>query len=239
MKVLDGGLWALVPVKSFGRAKQRLVGLLSSEERQALARAMLEDVLSALVRAPSLAGVAVATSHVDAADMARAAGAAVIADPDEAGESAAVTRAARNFENMGHQGMLVIPADVPLITSADVEAVIAAHRAAPALTLVPASADRGTNALVCSPPCVIPFAFGEESFDRHREAAWARGIEPVIVNVEGIGCDIDRPGDLASFLRRPSATRTYRYLAGINASRRLQVTCEKAGDMLCTEQSLH
>jgi 2-phospho-L-lactate guanylyltransferase len=241
MTVCHPELWAAVPVKSFGRAKQRLIGLLSGEERQALARAMLDDVVSALACAASLAGVAVITADAEAAGMARAAGASIILDADERGETAAVTRAGRRFEGMGIRAMLVIPADVPLITPADVDALVSAHRCAssPSLTLVPAGGDGGTNALVCSPPCVIPFAFGEDSFRRHRDAARARGIEPMMARIESIGCDIDRPGDLVSFLERPSATRTYRYLAAIDASRRLQLACEKAADRLHTEPSVY
>jgi 2-phospho-L-lactate/phosphoenolpyruvate guanylyltransferase len=233
------GLWAVVPVKLFGRTKRRLIPLLSSQERQALARAMLEDVLSALARAPSLAGVAVITGDAEATAMAHGAGALVIADTDNAGTTAAVTIAAQHLEGMDHEGMLVIPADVPLITPADVETLVAAHRIAPSITLVPASADGGTNALACSPLRAVPFAFGEDSFRRHREAARARGIEPVIVSLERIGHDIDRPDDVTLFLLHPSPTHTYRYLMGIKVSERLHCAQRNVRDVLRAEQLLH
>lgn len=233
------GLWAAVPVKSFGRTKQRLIQLLSCRERQALARAMLEDVLSALTRAPSLAGVVVITGDADATAMARAMGALVIGDTDDAGTTAAVTLAAQHLEGMGHNGMLVVPADVPLITPADVETLVAAHRIAPSLTLVPATADGGTNALACSPPRVVPFAFGENSFRRHCEAARARGIEPVMLNDPRIGHDIDRPDDIASFLLHPSPTHTYRYLIGIKVPERLHCAEQNVCDTQRAEQLLH
>jgi 2-phospho-L-lactate guanylyltransferase len=229
------GLWAVVPVKLFGRTKRRLIPLLSSQERQALARAMLEDVLSALARAPSLAGVAVITGDADAAAMAHAAGALVIADTDNAGTTAAVTIAAQHLEGMGHEGMLVVPADVPLMTPADVETLVAAHRVAPSITLVPASVDGGTNALACSPLRAVPFAFGEDSFCRHRDAARARDIEPVIVNLERMGHDIDRPDDVTSFLLHPSPTHTYRYLMEINVSERLHCAQRNVRDVLRAE----
>ena len=233
------GLWAVVPVKLFGRTKQRLIPLLSSHERQALARAMLEDVLSALTRAPSLAGVAVITGDADASAIAHAAGVRVIADTQNAGTSAAVTVAAKHLEDMGHTGMLVIPADVPLITPADVETLVAAHRVAPSITLVPATVDGGTNALACSPLRAIPFAFGEDSMRRHRDAARARGIEPLILTLERIGHDLDRPDDVASFLRHPSPTNTYRCLTGIKVAERLQRAHRNMRDMLRAEHLLH
>lgn len=216
------GMCAVVPVKMFGLAKERLGSILSRDQRGALTRAMLEDVLLALTRAPSLDGIAVVTGDAAAAAIARAAGALVIADAENAGTTAAVTAAARHLERSGRRGMLVIPADVPWITSEDVESILAAHRPAPAVTLVPASNDGGTNALACSPLGAIAFSFGEDSFRRHCEAARTRGIEPGILEIERIGHDIDRPGDLASFLRRPSLTQTHALLARIRFSERLQ-----------------
>ncbi|MBM3358851.1 MAG: 2-phospho-L-lactate guanylyltransferase [Betaproteobacteria bacterium] len=215
------GLCAVVPVKLFSRTKRRLSSLLSSHEREALARAMLQDVLSALASAPALAGIAVITGDALAAAIARAAGVLVVADTENAGTTAAVAAAARHLDGMGWEGMLVVPADVPLITPADIATIIAAHRIAPSVTLVPASADGGTNALACSPLRAVPFSFGEGSFRLHREAARARGIEPVILNLERVGHDIDRPSDLASFLRLPSPTRTSAYLTRIEVPKRL------------------
>jgi 2-phospho-L-lactate guanylyltransferase len=215
------GLCAVVPVKLFSRTKRRLISLLSCHEREALARAMLEDVLFALTHAPSLTGVVVITGDAAAAAIAHAAGALVIADTENAGTTAAVMAAAQHLDKAGREGMLVIPADVPLITPVDVEVILAAHRISPSVTLVPASNDGGTNALACSPLRAIPFSFGEDSLRRHREAAWARGIEPKVLRRERVGHDIDRPSDLASFLRRPSLTHTHAYLTRIKVSERL------------------
>ena len=232
------GLCAVVPVKLFSRTKRRLIPLLSRHERKALARAMLEDVLLALTRAPSLAGIAVITGDAEATAMAYAGGALVIADTENAGTTAAVTAAAQHLDGMGRKGMLIVPADVPLITPADIEAIVAAHRVAPSVTLVPASTDGGTNALACSPLRAVPFAFGEDSFRRHREAAWARGIEPEILGLERVGHDIDRPDDLASFLLRPSPTHTYAYLSRIKVSERLRCVHQNLRDGPRTEQLL-
>jgi len=219
---VNQGLWAVVPVKLFARTKRRLAPYLASHEREALARAMLADVLSALARTQSLAGIMVITGDADAAAMARAAGVFVLADAGNAGTAAAVTLAAAHLAAAGRDGMLVIPADVPLITSADVELIVAAHRAAPSVTLVPASIDGGTNALACSPPGAVPICFGDDSLRRHREAARACGIEPKILTIGHLGRDIDRPDDLATFLLRPSPTQSYAYLTANGIAERLR-----------------
>lgn len=214
-------LWAVVPVGLFAQAKRRLTPCLMPHERAACARAMLEDVLSALGRTPSLAGVVVVTSDAEAAAMAHAAGALVLADPENAGITPAVEKAARLLAREGRHGMLVIPADVPLTTPEDIEVIVMAHRAAPSVTLAPASFDGGTNALACSPPDAIRFRFGADSFRRHREAARACGIEPRVLALTRVGHDIDRPNDLAAFLMRPSATRSYAYLTSSGIAERL------------------
>jgi 2-phospho-L-lactate/phosphoenolpyruvate guanylyltransferase len=217
-----GGLWAVVPVKLFANTKRRLMPVLSCDERRTLTGAMLEDVLSALMRAPCLAGVVVVTSERSAGAIAQAAGALVMNDGGNTGMNAAVAKGALHLAERGRSGMLAIPADVPWITVADIEAIALAHRAAPSVTLVPASKDGGTNALACSPPLAIPCHFGEHSLRKHREAARARGITAGLVRLERVGQDIDRPDDLAEFLLRPSPTQSYAYLISSGIAQRLR-----------------
>lgn len=183
---------------------------------------MLADVLSALTRTDSLAGIMVITGDADAASTAHVAGALVMSDAENAGTSAAVTQAARYLAGVGRDGMLMVPADVPLITPVDIEMIVAAHRTAPSVTLVPASVDGGTNALACSPPGAVSCCFGDDSFRRHRDAARAGGIEPQILQLEHVGHDIDRPHDLATFLLRPSPTQSYAYLTANGIADRLR-----------------
>jgi len=218
----NGGLWAVVPVKLFAHSKRRLMPVLSCDERRTLTGTMLEDVLAALMRAPCLAGVIVVTSERNARTMAQAAGAVVMNDGENTGMNAAVAKGALHLAERGRSGMLAIPADVPWITVADVEAIALAHRAAPSVTLVPASKDGGTNALACSPPLAVPCRFGEDSLHEHRDAARARGITAGLVQLERVGHDIDRPDDLADFLLRPSPTRSYAYLISIGIAERLR-----------------
>jgi len=218
----NGGLWAVVPVKLFAHSKRRLMPVLSCDERRTLTGAMLEDVLSALMRAPCLAGVIVVTSERDAGVRAQAAGAVVMNDGQNTGMNAAVAQVARRLAVLRRSGMLAIPADVPWIASADVEAIALAHRAAPSVTLVPAGSDGGTNALACSPPLVISCHFGEDSLRKHRAAARGEGITAGLLQLERVGHDIDRPDDLAAFLTRPSPTQSYAYLRSSGIADRLR-----------------
>ena len=197
---MSADIWAAVPVKEFVGAKQRLASLLTPEQRQALAAAMLEDVLAALVDAP-LAGVVVNTVDPLATELARRYGARVITDGARDGHSGAVAAMARLLGEEGRAGMLTVPGDIPRVSAAEIAAIIAARRPAPSITIVPAHDERGSNAILCSPPMAMPLRFGDDSFLPHLAAARALGIEPTIVKLQGVGLDIDQPADLQAFRR--------------------------------------
>ncbi len=202
------GVWAVVPVKEFEGAKQRLSSALSPDERRLLATAMLEDVLAAVSTGKALAGVLVVTLDPAAASLAARYGARVVTEGARDGHTGAVTAAARLLVREGRAGMMTMPGDIPRLSSKEIAATLAAHRAAPAFTIVPAHDDLGSNAIVCSPPDAVPLRFGEDSFFPHLDAARAQGIEPLVVRHPGIGMDIDNPVDLITFLRMSPTVRT-------------------------------
>ncbi len=215
------GLWAVVPAKDLAQAKQRLAGVLSSEERQGLAQAMLEDVLAAVADVPALAGVIVVTREAALAATARSLGARVIADLRHEGPNAAIKLAASELSSERATGMIAIPADVPLVTPAEIAEIAATPPSHPAVTLVPALADMGTNAIALAPVDAISVQFGKQSFFHHLEAALERGITPRILRLAGIGLDIDRPEDLAAFLALRSETCSGAFLDRCGAMARL------------------
>jgi 2-phospho-L-lactate guanylyltransferase len=203
------GIWAAVPVKEFVGAKQRLAPLLTPSQRQALAAAMLEDVLAALGQAP-IAGIMVNTVDPLATELAHRYGARVVTEDARDGHTGAVAAMARILGEEGRTGMLALPGDIPRVTPAEIAAIIEARRPAPSVTIVPAHDERGSNAVLCSPPLVMTLRFGDDSFLPHLAAARALGIEPTILMLPGIGLDIDQPQDLQAFRHTepPMTTRT-------------------------------
>ncbi len=218
------GIWAVVPVKELAGAKQRLSSCLSPEERRALATIMLEDVLDALSAFRRLAGILVVTVDPVATSLAGRYGARIVTDAAREGHTGAVTSAARLLVHEGRAGMMTMPGDIPRVSAAEITATLAAHRAAPAFTIVPAHDDLGSNAILCSPPDAVPLRFGDDSFYPHLDAARGRGIDPLIVRQPGIGMDIDHPVDLVAFLRLspPLPTRTLAFLEQSGIAGRLQ-----------------
>ena len=215
--------WAIVPVKEFEGAKQRLSPALSPEERRALAAIMLEDVLGALSAVRELAGLIVVTVDPAAAALGLRYGARIVTEGARDGHTGAVTAAARLLVREGHGAMMTMPGDIPRATLAEIAATVAAHRAAPSFTIAPAHDDLGSNTILMSPPDAVPLRFGEDSFYPHLDAARAHGIDPLVVRHPGIGMDIDNPVDLVAFLKMspPAATRTLAFLEQSGVAARL------------------
>ena len=202
-----GGVWAIVPVKETRGAKQRLAPVLSAELRQALALAMLEDVLTAISGVGGLGGAILVTIDPDAIRLAARYGAETIAEGADDGHTGAVTAGARHLIARGRGTMLTLPGDLPFITTDEIGRLIASHRPAPSFTIAPSHDEQGSNAILMSPPDAVPLRFGEDSYFPHLDAARACGIEPQVLHLPGIAFDIDNPQDLHHFAQHGSTTR--------------------------------
>jgi 2-phospho-L-lactate guanylyltransferase len=198
---------AAVPVKDLVNAKQRLIPALSGEERRALARAMLEDVLLALGEALPGA-VFVVTTDPEVMALARQYGASCLVETINRGHTEAVAFAQRYFRALGATRFLTVPGDVPCATADEVRTVLGALGEGPGSLFVPSASGFGTNAVLLAPPSIMPLKFGEPSFDNHLEAARQRGLSPAVLRLPGIGLDIDAPEDLALLRDRGPRTRT-------------------------------
>jgi 2-phospho-L-lactate/phosphoenolpyruvate guanylyltransferase len=196
---------AVLPVKSFGRAKQRLGAALVAPDRRELAEAMVGDVLAALGRVDGLDGLVVVTAEPVAAHAAEAVGAAVVHDPEEAGQSAAAARGIAAAVATGAARVLLVPGDCPALDPAEIERLLAAPAEPPHLTIVPDRHGTGTNGLVIAPPGAVAPSFGTGSFARHAALARAAGVAIAVTEVPSLGLDVDTPGDLAALRRALSA----------------------------------
>jgi 2-phospho-L-lactate guanylyltransferase len=210
---------ALMPVKGFRQAKQRLSPVLSCAARGLLAEAMFCDVLHQVKLARGLAGTFVVTGDAKVAAIASNAGAEVIREKAENGETAAVDFARAELKTAGCESVLIIPGDMPLVRANDIECVLAQvpdDLAGPFALLVPSHDRLGTNALLLAPPDVITLRFGYGSFAFHMSQMAARGLPVRFIENENIALDIDEPKDLQRFLSHKladgEATRVARNL---------------------------
>jgi 2-phospho-L-lactate/phosphoenolpyruvate guanylyltransferase len=213
---------ALLPVKGFRNAKQRLSPLLSALERERLAEAMFRDVLKEVVRTRQLAATYVVSSDDRVCDMALSLGAEIIREPAEKGETVAVDFGRNHLKATGHEAVLIIPGDLPLARAEDIEQVLAqASEGAttPFALLVPSHDRMGTNALLLSPPDVIKLRFGYDSFSYHMKQVSAQGLPIRFIENERIALDIDEPRDLERFLAHEQEGEAFHFAHQLLAAR--------------------
>jgi 2-phospho-L-lactate guanylyltransferase len=192
---------AVLPIKRFGSAKQRLDNGLSDGTRRALAEAMVTDVLIALRRAKYVDEVLVVSGETMA--VALAAGydaAAVIDDPDDIGHSAAARRGVQAAMERGATRVLLVPGDCPALDPAELDELLedAEGVETPDVVVVPDRHGDGTNALLLTPPDAIQPAFGPGSRERHERLAEEAGATCTAIAVPTLGLDVDTVDDLAA-----------------------------------------
>jgi 2-phospho-L-lactate guanylyltransferase len=202
---------AIIPVKRFGSAKQRLAPALEPEWRIALAAAMLDDVLDAIGSADALSEVIVVSGEEAARRAARERGVLVV-DDDDGGHSEAAVRGVELALELGAEAAAMLPGDCPLLDPAELDAALG--RMSPGrVAIVPDRHGTGTNALLLAPPDAITPAFGPDSRRRHEALVAAAGLEAAVEPLPSLGLDLDTPADLdalrAELARDPSrAPRT-------------------------------
>jgi 2-phospho-L-lactate/phosphoenolpyruvate guanylyltransferase len=187
---------AILPIKNFDHAKQRL-SVLDPTPRRALVQAMFADVLIALNRSARVDSVVVVTSDHGAERIAAGYGALVLED-DERGHNEAATLGVQRALELGAEHVLLVPGDCPVLAAAEVDALIERVPAGPSALIVPDRHGTGTNALLLTPPDAMAPAFGPGSRVRHEARAQTAGLEHETVDVPSLGLDIDTPEDLAA-----------------------------------------
>jgi len=197
---------AVLPIKSFSRAKSRLGGRF---DRSELAAAMAGDVLSALAATPALDTVIVVTAEALPDD----AGAVVIPDSDEAGQSAAAQRGIEAALERGAERVLLVPGDCPALDAGELGELLAEPPEPPSVVVVPDRHGSGTNALLLTPPDAVAPSFGAGSMARHAARARAAGATVKVRALPSLALDIDTLDDLRALraaleARRELAPRT-------------------------------
>lgn len=189
-------LWAIIPVKPLRRGKSRLAGALSEDERTELNRTLLEHTLKTLSGLKELEEVLVISRDPQALTIARNHGARTVRENGQPELNTALKRATVIAQVYATRGVLVLPADLPLITREDVLTLIQHADDPPVVVIAPDRHGKGTNALLMSPSGLIEYDFGEDSFQRHCDRVRASGARLEIVDLPSLGLDLDIPEDL-------------------------------------------
>lgn len=197
---------AVLPIKTFARAKHRLSEAVEPPGRRELAEAMVGDVLEALGAVRELARVVAVTAEPIAAAAAREAGAQVVHDDREAGQSVAAALGVDAACELGAARVLLVPGDCPALDPGEVAALLN-HPRTVGVVIVPDRHGAGTNALLLSPPDAIEPSFGPGSFARHAARARDAGLVARVATIPSLGLDVDTPDDLAALRAALAAHR--------------------------------
>ena len=218
----------LIPVKNLSNAKQRLGEALDQEHRSLLAEAMLRDVLTAAAGVADRLDIYLVTGDARARRLRAEFGLGVIEDTRNQSESAAIEMATAWSEERGYDTTVVLPADVPLTTSAELHRVLDSAPEEGAV-FVPAYDRRGSNCILRRPAAIIPLRFGNDSFLPHCEAMKKTGKPLVILELPGIGLDIDNPHELELLVGRAGNTHAQRLLRFWSVGSQSRAALEAAG----------
>lgn len=203
----------LLPIKDLKKAKQRLAGMLTAEERFGLVQAMLVDVVRAIRNVTRAEKIFVATNDEPAMRMAQENGWEVLREECQISESDSVDSASCICESRGVSGLLRLPLDIPLVQGRDIDELLAIECEAPALVIVPSCHGTGTNAMLRMPPTLFPSHFGPGSFAKHVLEAENAGAHVIIRNNPRLEIDVDDDTDLRMLLEQDIGdTETGRWL---------------------------
>ena len=189
-------LWAIVPVKPLRRGKSFLSSVLSEDERTLLNYSMLDNTLKVLKKVPEIAQVLVVSRDPAALALARNYGSRTVQEDGNPGLNTALKRATVVAKLYSARGVLIIPADLPLITSKVVAELIARSGNPPELVIAPDRRGNSTNALLLCPADLIEFSFGPGSFLNNVQQARKVGCRVEVCQAEAFSLDIDLPEDL-------------------------------------------
>ena len=212
-------MWAIVPIKTFDRAKQRLANVLTEDERRSLMLAMARDVLTCLSRCNAITGILIASRAPEADALAQTFSTERFAESPSADLAESLEQATEHLiHNFDAKGIIVVPADVPGIQADELDDILQHHER---VTILPDTDNIGTNALICSPPGSIPYIFDGQSFKPHVDAAFTAGITPRILPGTRFSLDVDLPRDLLEVMRVAPGSQTASYLTRSGITQRL------------------
>lgn len=192
--VAPPALWIVIPVKPLDEGKSRLAGVLDATERAGLTRRCLLHVLATVAAWGKAAGVLVVSRDRAVLELARAHAAQPVPERGDA-LNPALEQARTAAPAAEGDALLVLPSDLPLLTSDDLDELYDLMLEGPGVVIAP-SHDGGTNALLLRPAQVLSFAFGPASFARHTALAHAAGLPTRVYHSATLALDIDHPEDL-------------------------------------------
>ena len=202
-------MWAIVPYKEPPCGKSRLSNRLTLDQRIALATTMLEAVVSALSQAESITGTLLVSNSTNLDKFTKERNTIVLATQANNLKDAVTQASVFATNRLSCRATFIVPADLPLISTEDVDNVVVQHEE---VTILPDARLMGTNGIVSTPPNVLQYVFNGQSFHDHQKNARDAGIHPKTVQLDAFSYDVDTFEDLLRVIeRKPNSTTATLY----------------------------
>ena len=177
---------------------------------------MLQDVLKSVASSDEIESTIVVSPEQEAVNLAKSLGFSALLEKTQRGVNVAVNIANEYCLNNGASSTIVLPADIPLIKPGDVKKIVNASKNSKSVVIIPSKRMDGTNALLRSPPDVIPTSYNDASYISHKKYALQQKIPISIIKLYSVMLDLDIPEDLEEFMDNESETQTYKFLSLLN-----------------------
>jgi 2-phospho-L-lactate/phosphoenolpyruvate guanylyltransferase len=193
--------WAIVPVKPLRSGKTRLAKILTQEQRVELNRRLLAHTVDTLAAIPEIDHVLVVSRDPSALSLARDHGARTVTENGAPKLNVALTRATVIAKSYATHGILIVPADLPLVKPDDVRLMLKLANPPPVVVVAPDQRRNGTNAMLVCPAGLIEYEYGPGSFQRHCDRAHEAGARLEVCELPSLALDMDLPEDLEQVRR--------------------------------------
>lgn len=213
---------AVVPLKELDRSKSRLSPILKPSQRAELTKAMLQDVLGALTESGSVDSITVVSADKRAQKVTEQFNAYFLNEGEPRGLNNAI-RFAVSEREMEKSALLVVHADLPLLTPLEVRVFLKEANGYP-VVIAPSKDESGTNAMLLQPAEVLRPSFGKDSYNRHLSILDQKGIAFSVQSVRGFGFDIDEPKDLLDLTQLNAGENTENFLRSTHLAQILEAS---------------
>lgn len=190
-------LWAIVPGEPLGGIKKSFAKTLTADEYEKLHEYLIKKTIKTLTEASEIENVLVFNRDPTALAIAREFGARTVKEDGNPDLNIALKRATAVAKTYGVCGVLIIPADLPLLTKEAVKILLENAAAPPTVVITPDRHRAGTNALLIRPAGLFEYQYGVDSFEKHCQAAQTAGANLKIRELSSLALDLDTPEDLA------------------------------------------
>jgi 2-phospho-L-lactate/phosphoenolpyruvate guanylyltransferase len=188
-------LWAIVPIKPLRRGKSRLSEILSEDQRYQLNHQLFTNTIRVLRQVEAISDILVVSRDSDVLTEAREMGVRTVTENGTPELNNAIRRASVFSKVFSTEGVLIVPADLPLLQPNDVEDFLNARTKPPMVIIAPDRRRQGTNMLLLDPADLLTFSFGDDSFNKHCALAISKGADLMVIENEHIALDLDIPDD--------------------------------------------